>query len=124
MDAPANVGPVDPTMEAPGTLIVACSLILLMSLVAAWFSFVRPVSGMISARGWVEHECEITTSKVERNYNRNSSGKGTISESLTVVYRYVYAGRVHVADDVDFYGGFAFRDSVRADIIARFPEGT
>ncbi|MDC0666484.1 DUF3592 domain-containing protein [Nannocystis radixulma] len=99
-------------------------MLLLLSLVAAWYSLVRPAWGMIAARGWVEHECEIVSSRIQSSYTRNSSGKSSLSESLAIVYRYEYAGRIHVVDDVDFYGGLAIRDAVRDDILARFPEDT
>jgi len=77
------------------TLIASSTTILLLSVVAAWYALVRPVWGMIAARGWVQHECEIVSSGIDSRYTRNSSGKSSLSHSLAVVYRYEYAGDLY-----------------------------
>lgn len=118
----ADVKPDADAALPPRRVRIAVNGVLLpLALVATWYTGVRPLLGLVAARQWTQTECEILSSADESRTSRDSSGKQSTSHKLVIHYRYHHAGREHNVDDIDFYGGFAFRDSVRRDFLTRFP---
>ena len=52
------------TGSGAGCLVVFFGLFALVGSVATWFVAVRPLSGLLAARSWVETPCTILASQV------------------------------------------------------------
>jgi len=81
-------------------------MFLVPSLIATWYVLAVPLWGLATSHQWQQTECEVLQSNTQTS--RGTDGK-TTSPTLEITYRYEYAGRIHVVDDIDFFGGFAVR---------------
>jgi len=110
----SNVAPLPPR----GLRIGFFLMFLVPSLIATWYVLAVPLWGLATSHQWEQIECEVLQSTTQTS--RGTDGK-TTSPTLKITYRYEYAGRIHVVDDIDFFGGFAVREAVILDFLDRFP---
>lgn len=83
-----------------GCLVAFGFVFLIAGLAAGWFLVVKPVVGLLAARGWVETDCIILECKLESH-----AGDDTTTYSVEVRYEYEFNGATHVSDRYSFSVG-------------------
>ena len=101
-----------------GCLAAFFGLFALVGGVATWFITIRPLTGLVAARSWVETPCTILASQVAES----SDSDGT-TYKVDVQYSYVFAGGEHRSGRYDFFDAYSSGYQGKADVVARYPPG-
>jgi len=107
-----------PTGSPAGCLAVFGLLFLCVGLFAFYFTFLRPMRGVLAARSWPAAVCTVVDSKVDSS----SDSDGTTYRVL-VVYRYTVGGREYESRRYDFLEMSSSGYDDKAAVVARYPPG-
>jgi hypothetical protein len=98
--------------------LVFCSVFLLIGAVMGYFVTVRPVLGVLAARGWTPTPCTILSSEV-----RSHRGSKSTTYSADIHYAYEVDGRPFHSDRAKFMGGSSSGRGGKMEFVRRYPGG-
>jgi hypothetical protein len=108
-----------PRFGGRGVLVLVFGVFLALGGSMTYMILLRPVLGILQARGWVATPCQVAASGV-----RSHRGDKSTTYSVNILFSYEVAGRPYMANRYSFFTGSSSGYEGKAAIAQRYQPGS